>query len=265
MSFDTSELLQQIGWTLIHSTWLFAAIAIGLLLTLKVLAHRSVQSRYLAACVALMLMTVTVPIAFIWTGTRPSSESIAGMRQYDGSLPSNPSIAMTGSNVQPTVNDANSFDLVDPSMATGAEAYLTIDQPINSASPIAAEDSRWTQRILELLHSNAERFALIWIACVLLFSLRPALGWYGIRRLRQVGIEPVDSEISLMVQRIAKHLGLTFSVQIVQSSQVKVPTVIGWLEPMILLPASAILGLTTEQMRDVITHELAHVRRMITW
>jgi hypothetical protein len=37
--------------------------------------------------------------------------------------------------------------------------------------------------------------------------------------------------------------------------------VIGWLKPLVLLPASAISGLTHEQLEAVIAHELAHVRR----
>src|SRR5688572_32524715 len=36
---------------------------------------------------------------------------------------------------------------------------------------------------------------------------------------------------------------------------------IGWLRPVILIPASVVSGLTTAQLEAVIAHELAHVRR----
>ena len=37
--------------------------------------------------------------------------------------------------------------------------------------------------------------------------------------------------------------------------------VVGWLRPVILLPASALTGLTLEQLESILAHELAHVRR----
>jgi membrane-associated protease RseP (regulator of RpoE activity) len=37
--------------------------------------------------------------------------------------------------------------------------------------------------------------------------------------------------------------------------------VIGWLRPVVLVPASALSGLTPEQLQAVVAHELAHIRR----
>ena len=39
------------------------------------------------------------------------------------------------------------------------------------------------------------------------------------------------------------------------------PSVIGWLKPVVLLPAATLLGLTPEQLEAVLAHELAHIRR----
>ena len=39
------------------------------------------------------------------------------------------------------------------------------------------------------------------------------------------------------------------------------PTVIGWLKPVVLLPASALAGLTPRQLEAILAHELAHIRR----
>jgi hypothetical protein len=40
-----------------------------------------------------------------------------------------------------------------------------------------------------------------------------------------------------------------------------VPTVIGWLRPVILLPASTLTGLSAAQIEALLAHELAHIRR----
>jgi hypothetical protein len=41
----------------------------------------------------------------------------------------------------------------------------------------------------------------------------------------------------------------------------QVPTVIGWLRPVVLLPGSALTGLTPPQLEAILAHELAHIQR----
>ena len=50
-------------------------------------------------------------------------------------------------------------------------------------------------------------------------------------------------------------------VRLLESSAVVVPTVIGWLQPVILLPVSALAGLSPTQIEAILAHELAHIRR----
>ena len=50
-------------------------------------------------------------------------------------------------------------------------------------------------------------------------------------------------------------------MRLLESSAVAVPVVAGWLKPVILLPTSALSGLTPLQLEMILAHELAHVRR----
>jgi len=50
-------------------------------------------------------------------------------------------------------------------------------------------------------------------------------------------------------------------VKVVDATFVDSPVVVGWLQPVILLPVAALAGLTPEQVRAILAHELAHVRR----
>jgi hypothetical protein len=50
-------------------------------------------------------------------------------------------------------------------------------------------------------------------------------------------------------------------VRVLESALALAPIVVGWLRPVILLPASAVSGLTPRQLEAVLAHELAHVRR----
>src|SRR6266516_3197578 len=59
----------------------------------------------------------------------------------------------------------------------------------------------------------------------------------------------------------AARLRISRPVRVLGSAVVQVPAVIGWLRPVILLPASALTGLTPLQLDALLAHELAHVRR----
>src|SRR5438045_8014050 len=60
---------------------------------------------------------------------------------------------------------------------------------------------------------------------------------------------------------LARRLRVSRPIRVLQSAAVQVPAVIGWLRPVILLPASALTGLTPLQLDALLAHELAHVRR----
>ncbi|MHC4213190.1 MAG: M56 family metallopeptidase [Planctomycetota bacterium] len=62
-------------------------------------------------------------------------------------------------------------------------------------------------------------------------------------------------------KRLAELIGVCRVVELTESALVQVPTVIGWLKPVILLPASVLTGLSTEQLEAILAHELAHIRR----
>ena len=100
----------------------------------------------------------------------------------------------------------------------------------------------------------------IWIVGVLLLSFRAAGGWFGVQKLKR-GASPVSAELEDTVRRLKVRLGLSAPVRLCTSAMVRVPTAIGWLRPYILLPVTALTGLDEPQIRAILTHELAHIRR----
>ena len=61
--------------------------------------------------------------------------------------------------------------------------------------------------------------------------------------------------------RQATALGLRLRPVLAYCERVTVPTVVGVLKPMILLPFTLTSGLSPEQIESVLAHELAHLRR----
>jgi len=63
------------------------------------------------------------------------------------------------------------------------------------------------------------------------------------------------------LQLLAAKTGMRRTITFLQSQKVRVPTVIGILKPVVLVPAMIISGLPADQLEIIILHELAHVRR----
>ncbi len=61
--------------------------------------------------------------------------------------------------------------------------------------------------------------------------------------------------------RIATALQLQRSIKLLESAAVEVPTVVGWIRPVVLLPVASLSGLSTQQIEMILAHELAHIRR----
>jgi beta-lactamase regulating signal transducer with metallopeptidase domain len=100
-----------------------------------------------------------------------------------------------------------------------------------------------------------------WLIGVFFLSLLHAAGWRRLRRLCRVGVRPVPPEWEEVASRISLRLGLPRAVRVLQSSLVEVPAIVGYFSPVLLIPASALTGLAPEQLRGIIAHELAHVKR----
>jgi len=101
----------------------------------------------------------------------------------------------------------------------------------------------------------------IWATGVLILSLRLFGGWIQLQFLKRRAVEPVADRLQQAAVRLSKHLRLRRVGRLLESAVVQVPMVIGWLRPVILLPASAVTRLPMDQLEALLAHELAHIRR----
>src|SRR5262249_61512628 len=75
------------------------------------------------------------------------------------------------------------------------------------------------------------------------------------------GVAPAPAAVNALLARLRSRLRVARPVLLLQSAAVAVPTALGTLQPVILLPFSALTGLTTEALEAILAHELAHIRR----
>ena len=105
-------------------------------------------------------------------------------------------------------------------------------------------------------------FVEAWLAGVIFFSLRAAGGLFLVERLRRRDATPARGKLAEICAAVQQRLNLKRAVRFCESRVLEAPAVIGWFRPVVMLPVTALTGLTEEQLHAVIAHELAHVRRL---
>ena len=140
---------------------------------------------------------------------------------------------------------------------------------IGAAQPEFAAISSRTAQLFNLGAADASRdssiyllwFVEAWFLGVVVLSLRPAAGFFLIERMQIKKGSPVTGALRQRCLELQRRLGLSRVVQYCESLQLQTPAVAGWFRPVVLLPMSALTGLSAQQLDAVIAHELAHVKR----
>jgi D-alanyl-D-alanine endopeptidase (penicillin-binding protein 7) len=100
-----------------------------------------------------------------------------------------------------------------------------------------------------------------WAVGVLCMGARLAVHGHWARRLRTTAIGAPDATWLRSLETLKHELGLTRAVLLLRSGLAEVPMVVGWFSPVILVPAAAFTALSPDQLRALLVHELAHIRR----
>jgi beta-lactamase regulating signal transducer with metallopeptidase domain len=220
-----------IGWSLVHFVWLGALIGAAAAATLTMLRGARSEVRYLAACLALVLMALA-PVATTIVTLRSQADTSAGLTIAD--VRAAPGTAPGVGHALPAALRERADLAAEPAAASSA------------ATPIAA----WIPAILA-----------VWMAGVSLLSLRLVAGWTLLhRRLRHEQL-PAPAHWQRRLTRIAGRMHLARPVRLLESARAAVPCSVGWLRPIVFLPASTLTGLAPHQLEAILAHELAHVRR----
>jgi beta-lactamase regulating signal transducer with metallopeptidase domain len=101
-----------------------------------------------------------------------------------------------------------------------------------------------------------------WLLGVAFFSLRFAGGFLLLERERRKPSIPPGTAVLALCNTLQRRLGLDRTIHYCVCLWLQAPAVIGWFRPIVLLPVTALTGLSEEQLQSVIAHELAHIQRL---
>src|SRR5262245_32870159 len=226
-------LVEALGWGLIHFIWQGTLVALLLAGVLRMLRGASTNARYATACAALLLMLMAPPVTIAIIGSSAPGETANGLPPVSAAQPESRRLAVE---------------------------IETADAPAQSAD-VTASPRPWSSVWSASLVSSLPWMILLWLLGVVFFSLRLIGGWLYTRRLKSHGTRSLEERWRQALRRLCSQLRVTRPVRLLESALVKVPMVIGWLRPVILLPVGALSGLTPQQLEAIIAHELAHIRR----
>jgi beta-lactamase regulating signal transducer with metallopeptidase domain len=218
--------LQSLGWTLVHFCWQAAAIALAYWLADLALAKARSQTRYLLALAAMILMLSSALCTFAYEEAHASSEM---------SLPGAFSVVAntTGSTI---FADPAPLPHLDAAGATTPPALLQLSQFFP-----------WLD--------------VLWLFGVACLSIRTIGGWCLLERLRHRATVEAPEAVRASFVRLCQRLGITSHVSLRISEHVQGPLAMGIVRSLVIMPASALMALTPEQLESVLAHELAHIRR----
>jgi beta-lactamase regulating signal transducer with metallopeptidase domain len=222
---------QAIGWALLQFVWQGTLIAALTAAILAALRRSGPDVRYVVGTISLALM-LTTPVVSMVQSLKASSGSV---------IPAEGAVALVSErsgNPEPAVTV--------PTGAVDAIPAMVAERGAVQAASIEA----WLPWLVTA-----------WLAGVVLLTLRLFSGWLWIQRMRSHGAQPASAAIQRTAVLLVRRLHIARPVRFLESTRVAVPTVIGWLKPAVLLPASALAGLTAQQLEAILAHELAHIRR----
>ncbi len=223
----SEELVNAIGWTLLHSLWQGALIALIVALGMVFFMKFSARFRYNLYVSGIIIFLGVVVVTFI--------------KEYSFFEIENTEIPFAGS-------------IASHEEITSAGFIQTVD---NNTS----ETRSWFNSLRDYFKHRFAMLVTIWMGGILLLFLRLLGNMAYTQRVKVHRTYEMPVCWQDRFRELAQRMRMKKPVRILESAIVKVPLVIGSLKPVILVPLGLISGLPAQQVEAIITHELAHIIR----
>ncbi|UOQ65346.1 M56 family metallopeptidase [Hymenobacter volaticus] len=244
--FGSPELIRALGWTLLHSVWQGALVALTAAMLLMLLHRHAAALRYRVAAGALITLLALSGLTF-------------GYYYFAFNTADAPIQLSEAPIVMPTEIGKGVVMTESPIVTVPEGVVTTVDHGM-----IVEEPSRLQQLLTGVqayLERNMPFVVVAWLLGMLAMTLRFLGGLAYVQRLRRYRVAALPEQWQTRLDALAARTNLRRPVQILASGLVPGPLVIGWLKPVVLLPISAATGLSGSELEAILAHELAHVMR----
>ena len=221
-----NELTNALSWTLLHSLWQGLALAaIAVLVILATKKSKAIIRYNLFTAIFFLFLLCTV-CTFIWQLDRTKNAK-----------------ATTGQRI----------NFVD-------DSSITTILPGNSKQE-KSFTQKFTTRLVTYCNAQAPLIVAIWLFVFIVKMVKILSGFGYIQKIRHRRTHPADAFWNKRVVELRQRLIIAKEVLLLQSELIKIPVVVGYFKPVILVPLGLLSKLPPEQVEAVLLHELAHIRR----
>lgn len=218
----SENVMHALGWSLIHSLWQGAIIALILAVLLLFFRKSSSSFRYRLSVGSLFLAFVLFFGTFIFFYSNSSANEVEAL----------------------VVDNEEIIEII-----------------IETTNPTATENANFLAVYADYFNTHLPFIVTLWLMGMVVFTLRFLGGLAFTQRLKYSQNSPMAFEWEEVMNEIKTRLNITQNIQLVESKLVNVPMVIGYLKPMVLLPFGVVNYLSISEVEAVLAHELAHIKR----
>ncbi len=224
------KLVSATGWTLVHFLWQATLVFVFFWISLQLISKARPHLRFIVSAFALSSMFLLAAITFVFSIQSASEPE----------------------------STKTSFEFVV------ANSPLVAKELIASDNMVA--QSNTNHSLLDSTASVTVDKAIPWIVGVWVLGI----AWMGIRFLKSIlvlhqwkrsGSIPDDQHWNSKFKLLCRRLGIYRAIELLETGEVNIPMVIGWIKPVILVPTGFLTSLPIEHVEAILLHELAHVRR----
>src|ERR1051326_5475714 len=146
------------------------------------------------------------------------------------------------------------------------QAPLTVEAALPDSRASGHDSSPGSPRLTTELKRSHERILAgvlfgLWLGGILFIALRTARNVLAIRRTLRDGRLLTDTGVRRECEVLSRSLRLKRSPRLLAREDVCSPQAVGLLRPVLLFPATFVDQFSLDEIRLVLAHELAHLRR----
>jgi len=155
------------------------------------------------------------------------------------------------------------FTMIYPEAGSGINSHLSPIPLTSLVNELTQPNALLTYQELlpSILAYSLPYVSLLWLATIAILASKLLIEIYNVNKLPVHSSISPSSALSKRFDELAKQIKLPKTPQLLISLKAEVPMAIGWLKPVVLLPATMVTGLNSAQLEMLILHELAHIRR----
>jgi bla regulator protein BlaR1 len=226
MHIIPDTILRAVCWTLLHSLWqgLLVAMIAGLVLVLTKKSSSSIRYNLLCGLLFLFL-------------------AVSGYTFYH--------------QLSPTASPA--ITAATPAVTVAAQQSAPVHNlvpPVTSGVVLNGIDN-----LIQYFNTHAALVVLVWFIIFLGRFVQLLSGWVYAQRIRHYQTSVAAAEWQQRLRELLKKVRITRPVLLLESALIRIPVVIGFLKPVILVPVGMLAHMAPDQVESILLHELAHIRR----